>query len=122
MSALFIIGNGFDLAHRLPTNYLHFKKYLKDSYPESEEVTPTIEIGPIFMPDGSVQYDDNEVVSLLIQAIDEVSDYDPTNYEPTWQDFESYLGYLDFGEYYDFISDIHDRGRDPNPSHKYNSE
>lgn len=117
MSALFIIGNGFDLAHELPTKYLHFREYLKNTYPESEEVTPTIEIGPIFMPDGSINYDDNEVVSLLIQAVDKVS-----NYDPTWQEFESYLGYLDFGEYFGFISDIHDRGRDPNPSHKYNSE
>src|SRR5690625_3427579 len=122
MTALFIIGNGFDLAHDLPTSYSNFRDYLKETYPESEEFTPTIEMGPTFMPDGSVKYDDDEVVSLLIQAIDEVSDYDPINYEPTWQDFETYLGYLDFEEYFDFITDIHNRGRDSDLSHQYNSE
>ena len=30
MSNLFIIGNGFDIAHGLPTKYADFKKYLSD--------------------------------------------------------------------------------------------
>lgn len=31
---LFIIGNGFDLAHSLPTRYWNFRKYLYKMYPE----------------------------------------------------------------------------------------
>lgn len=31
---LFIIGNGFDLAHGLPTRYWDFRTYLKQMYPE----------------------------------------------------------------------------------------
>lgn len=31
---LFIIGNGFDLAHGLPTKYSDFRKFLKDNYYE----------------------------------------------------------------------------------------
>ena len=33
---LFIIGNGFDLNHNLPTKYQHFKEYLSDEIRESE--------------------------------------------------------------------------------------
>ena len=29
MRKLYIIGNGFDIAHNLPTKYIHFKDYLK---------------------------------------------------------------------------------------------
>lgn len=31
---LFIIGNGFDLAHRLPTHYWDFRTYLENLYPD----------------------------------------------------------------------------------------
>ena len=31
---LYYIGNGFDLAHNLPTRYLDFKEYFKINYPE----------------------------------------------------------------------------------------
>ena len=31
---LYIIGNGFDLAHRLPTQYWDFRTYLENLYPD----------------------------------------------------------------------------------------
>lgn len=34
MEKLYIIGNGFDLHHRLPTSYYHYKKFLKRIEPE----------------------------------------------------------------------------------------
>lgn len=34
MKKLFVIGNGFDLAHRLQTSYEDFYMYLKSQYPE----------------------------------------------------------------------------------------
>ena len=34
MKTLFIIGNGFDIAHGLDTSYWNFREYLDDSYPE----------------------------------------------------------------------------------------
>lgn len=33
MAVLYIIGNGFDLFHELPTAYCNYKEYLKDEYP-----------------------------------------------------------------------------------------
>ena len=35
MNSLFIIGNGFDMAHGIPTAYKEFRKWLNDCYPDS---------------------------------------------------------------------------------------
>ena len=35
MSKLFIIGNGFDLAHSIPTSYNDFRAFLISKYPDS---------------------------------------------------------------------------------------
>ena len=34
MAKLFIIGNGFDSAHKLKTSYNHFREYLLSNNPE----------------------------------------------------------------------------------------
>lgn len=43
---LFIIGNGFDLYHGLPTQYRHFVEYMKKNFPQEygwlEEIEPYI--------------------------------------------------------------------------------
>ncbi len=36
MKRLFIIGNGFDRAHNLPTSYWDFRKYIMTRYPDAE--------------------------------------------------------------------------------------
>lgn len=35
MSSLFIIGNGFDIAHGIPTKYSDFRSYVVETYPEA---------------------------------------------------------------------------------------
>ena len=35
MSSLFIIGNGFDIAHGIPTAYKEFRNWLLEQYPDS---------------------------------------------------------------------------------------
>ena len=34
MKILYVIGNGFDIAHGLDTSYWNFREYLDDIYPE----------------------------------------------------------------------------------------
>ena len=35
MSSLFVIGNGFDIAHGIPSKYSDFRKYIVKNYPEA---------------------------------------------------------------------------------------
>ncbi|MGG3032962.1 bacteriophage abortive infection AbiH family protein [Bacillus stercoris] len=89
MSSLFIIGNGFDLAHGLPTRYKDFYNYLLEMYPNAVELDPSFSIQPSEMPDGSLKFNKEELVAFLINIISEVSGED-------WSDFEASLGRLNF--------------------------
>lgn len=109
---LFIIGNGFDIAHDLKTDYLYFKKFVyqqaygKDDLLESlqsendiklylnkvdEEILENIEdfqIPEIQMaPDGGDLYpDDVDLYKLLYQLMGQI-----TGTEKFWSDFEEKL-------------------------------
>lgn len=87
MKNLVIIGNGFDIAHGMPTSYLDFRHYLCGKYdidPDIEEqVTPIPE--PTELPDGGEKYDNNEVGSYLVEEID-IAGGDK------WGDLETCLG------------------------------
>ena len=38
MSSLFIAGNGFDIAHGIPTQYSRFRSFIIQKYPEALEL------------------------------------------------------------------------------------
>lgn len=68
MKNLFVIGNGFDLAHNLKTSYEDFHKYLKNKYPQANEeefVQPEV----IMLPDGGEECEDIDTVSFLMRII-----------------------------------------------------
>lgn len=100
---LFIIGNGFDLAHNLPTTYEHFHKYLKRTYPEAVKMVPSFNIASTMMPDGEEVYDDTEVVAFLIEVISRAEEDGDK-----WSDVETSLGNLDFEQYFDEMSYLYD--------------
>ncbi|MFJ5791037.1 bacteriophage abortive infection AbiH family protein [Lysinibacillus sp. NPDC093197] len=100
---LFIIGNGFDLAHELPTSYKHFHSYLKTMYPKALETSPSFNISSTLMPDGSEVYDDDEVVAFLMDVISKAEE-DGDH----WCNIEQSLGYLDFDDYLDDMSYLYD--------------
>ncbi len=100
MCNLFILGNGFDLAHELPTKYSDFQKYLFQMYPDVSE-SPSYLLDPQMMPDGSDYYNSSEVVSFLIHLI--------SNTElctDEWSDLENTLGNFEYSELLDEISYI----------------
>ncbi|MDR6124047.1 hypothetical protein QFZ87_003644 [Bacillus sp. SLBN-46] len=99
MSSLFIIGNGFDLAHSLPTSYEHFRQYLIRNYPGAVKKSPSFNINSSTMPDGSEVYDKDEVVSFIMDIISKAEPYGER-----WSDIETSLGRLDFEEYLDEMS------------------
>lgn len=108
MKKLFIIGNGFDIAHKLPTKYSDFQNYLMENYPE---VSGEHLIVPesFMMPDGGEGYNDDEVVGFLLKIITEAE-----GTGEAWSDLENTLGHLDFDEWFD---DWNTEGDDKNEWH-----
>lgn len=128
---LFIIGNGFDIAHDLKTSYLYFKKFVyqqaygKDKLLESLqsesaiklylerldyeilEVIDDYSIPEIQMaPDGGDLYpDDEELYKLLYQLMGQI-----TETEKFWSDFEEKLA--DFDKISITTTDITDKDGD----------
>lgn len=96
MTNLFVLGNGFDLAHDLKTSYNDFRKYLLSKHPE---LTIDILVTPrgVTQPDGDVHYDEREVLSLIFYLISQ-AEGDTTD----WNDIETSLGMLDFTEAFDW--------------------
>lgn len=95
MKKLFIIGNGFDVAHKLPTRYSDFQDYLIENYPEASDeylVVPE----SFLMPDGDERYNNDDVVGFLLKIITET---EATG--EAWSDLENTLGRLDFDECFD---------------------
>ncbi|MDF2857393.1 MAG: hypothetical protein K0Q87_3244 [Neobacillus sp.] len=95
MKKLFIIGNGFDVAHNLPTKYSDFQDYLIGKYPEASDECLVVPESFI-MPDGEERYNDDEVVGFLLKIITET---EATG--EAWSDLENTLGQLDFDECFD---------------------
>jgi len=97
-SRLFIIGNGFDKAHSLPTGYIDFKEYLINKYPDADANNCTFSPEPDFLPDGGEHYNDTEVISFLLKIIE--------NAEPNgdgWAKLEESMGNLNLSWFlYDF--------------------
>ena len=119
---LFILGNGFDVALGLPTQYNCFREYLRNTYgcvpsdkslplPTTPITTATIE--PNYWGDGKLCFKMNELSDLSSYAklcfsfIDDAEksytknkgkDWDPT--KAMWKDFETLLGMIDFDTKY----------------------
>lgn len=105
MTSLFILGNGFDLAHKLPTSYQHFNEYLKSYYPDASEITPSFNISSNTLPDGGEEFDEDEVVAFITDIISETEgEY--------WCDIENTLGKLDFNKHFDQLSYLFDGSDD----------
>lgn len=81
---LILIGNGFDLAHGLPTAYSDFRQYICDRFvvdQNSDTLVPQSEMDK----DGGIFYDEDEVASYIVQVIDQVGG-------ENWGDLETCLG------------------------------
>jgi hypothetical protein len=85
MSALIIVGNGFDLAHGMPTSYESFRRYIIDKYPDSQEFRDM----QIDIDDYADLLDDEFAAETLLYAMDHASGID-------WNNFEDALGHINF--------------------------
>jgi hypothetical protein len=87
MCNLFIIGNGFDLDHGLPTAYSNFRKYLESTYEIKHD---SLEQPSITMTEDHHGYDysDSDVASFLFNLVETTS----LRNDGGWSDFEDALG------------------------------
>lgn len=83
MKSLFIIGNGFDIAHGLNTRYSDFMRYLL------QYETPPQEIYPGWFYTGDMSQDDQERHALY----EKITKYIPK--DELWMYFEAALGNID---------------------------
>ncbi|MBE6058006.1 bacteriophage abortive infection AbiH family protein [Clostridium sp.] len=100
MKNFFIIGNGFDLAHNVKTSYEEFHKYLEDNYCYKEDLFNIPESN--MLPDGGEIYDDDEVVTILINLISQAEELGEN-----WSDIETSLGLLDYNTYLEGYKDVY---------------
>lgn len=98
---LFVIGNGFDRAHGLKTEFKDFKEYVfriskLDNSEVEEEAVYDFEIPtPRIDPRGDQIYDDGEVAKKYYQILSYLnSDYDD------WRNFEKNLSTIDKIDFY----------------------
>ncbi|MGE7849305.1 bacteriophage abortive infection AbiH family protein [Bacillus cereus] len=94
MSKLFILGNGFDIAHKLPTKYQDFHQYLLETYPRPRytDSLATCNIKSKTTPDGRKIVDEIEAAYFMREMISEVEG-------DNWSNVEASLGYLALGDY-----------------------
>lgn len=101
---LFIIGNGFDLAHGLKTSYEDFHNYLRQTYPDAntdEFIMPEVSVAP----GGAEAIDDETAVGFIMRLFSQTEGC-------RWRDVETTLGLLDFWECFEGISYVRDSDGD----------
>ncbi|KAA0768163.1 MULTISPECIES: bacteriophage abortive infection AbiH family protein [Bacillus cereus group] len=101
LSKLFILGNGFDRAHGLPTSYEHFREYLVKTYPKASGLKPTYDVSIKDMPDGEIGVDNNEAIAFIINTINNVEGEE-------WCNVESSLADLPLEDYLSDLEDLFD--------------
>ena len=78
---LYILGNGFDLAHKLPTAYWDFRTYLNSAHPEFlEAFEEHYDIYPSMSDEAKKEYLWNKVLDYCEQTLD----VNPENGEAYW--------------------------------------
>ena len=111
MSKLFIIGNGFDIAHNLPTSYDNFRQYLIDEYPDADQSGSAIPETYTGKDGEDLFANANDLVGFFLYVISNAeSDGD------NWCNIENSLGDLDFSSFLDDWGDYN--GDDDNPWHE----
>lgn len=85
MSSLFILGNGFDIAHGIKTQYSEFRKYILSLYPDSFDMRDEI----VYLEDFWNIEAGEFAAEILMHAMDK-------SCGENWSNFEEALAYVNF--------------------------
>lgn len=85
MGALFLAGNGFDIAHGIPSKYSDFRSHIINAFPEALELRDDI----VYVED----FEDIDPCEFAAEIL--LNTMDKTAGE-NWCDFEDSLAYIDF--------------------------
>jgi len=120
MKKLFIIGNGFDLAHNIKSSYNDFRDYLVsiagDKYDKYETMVPE----PHEAQDGDVYVNDDNSAALLIKLFDNMEadlkcckcDSKCCEVDLEWKKIELDMGHMDYENVFDSLVEQFDRDGD----------
>lgn len=97
MSSLFIAGNGFDIAHGIPTKYRDFRSFVIQKYPEALEFRDEV----VYLEDFEDIGQNEFAAEILLNAMDKAAG-------KNWCNFEEALAYINFDNKF------------PLPNHKEN--
>ena len=87
ISSLFIAGNGFDIAHGIPSTYGHFRSFVTNKFPDAMDFRDEV----VYLEEMENLYVDEFAAEILLHAMDRAAGND-------WSDFEAALAYINFDE------------------------
>lgn len=119
MDKLFVIGNGFDLSHGLKTTYKDFRDFIINKYGVNSRdyIFKDIE-GSYNSENDTLEFEGEELATFIVKIIDEAElDVQYKNMgkitsSGNWQDFEKYLGEVDFNPFLDEVNILFDEDDD----------
>lgn len=111
MRNLFVIGNGFDLAHNMETGFNQFRDYLRANYSILHNYAPYVP-ETVTGHHGEELQDTTEVVGLIAYLLDEAAA--DTGKENDWSEIEDLLGKLSLQECFDNVEPQYDKEGDRN--------
>ena len=119
MCNLFVIGNGFDLAHDMKTDFNHFRDYLNAKYLGKYKNMLYVPESVINNHGEEIQNDD-EVISLITYLLNKEASYDTTQ-QYDWNRLEDIHGKIDLFECLDNVEPQYDKEGDRNYSWEYDN-
>ena len=109
MPSLFVIGNGFDLAHHMKTGFNQFRNYLITNY--SIEYNNALYVPESILDNhGEEVQNPTEVVALITNLLDSAAE----DTENGWNKIEDLLGELNLPECFDCVEPQYDKDGDRN--------
>lgn len=97
MSSLFIFGNGFDIAHGIPSKYSDFRSFIVEQFPEALKFRDEV----VYLEDTENIDADEFAAEILLSTMDKAAGKD-------WYNFEEALALVNFDK------------KLPRPNHKEN--